>query len=58
MANYTCPKCGGNDFAIDPTAFLNARGTDPKKLPVKCRGCGFEEKPSNFSKHEKKDDAK
>lgn len=58
MPNYTCPKCGGNAFDIDPWAYLNAKGRDVKNLPVKCKGCGFEAKPNDFSKHKPKEDPK
>lgn len=50
---YTCPECGGNDFAVNPEAFLAAKGRNVKNLPVKCRSCGFEAKPSDFKKHKK-----
>ena len=51
MPQYQCPKCNGNDFAVDPWALVNNRTTSVKDLPVKCRKCGFEAKPSEFGKY-------
>jgi len=53
MKNFNCPKCGGNTFTVNPEAFAMARGQNVHNLPVKCKGCGFEAKPSDFRKHKK-----
>ncbi len=58
MPNYNCPECGGNSFAVDPGAYLRAKGRNVKDLPVTCKGCGFTAKPSDFKKHKKKSDQK
>ena len=55
--DFRCPKCGGNAFKVNPEAFLMARGASIKNLPMVCTNCGFEAKPTEFSKHKKSEDS-
>jgi len=56
LKNYSCPQCNGRMFNVDPNAFLNAKGKNVEKLPMSCRGCGYEGTAKDFSSVGRKQD--